>query len=700
MGFSTILSFAAALLSGSLAIFALYRDRRSFIHWTFAVGMIALALEALLNGVSVQAQLAETVIRWQRIRFLVGGFIPPIWLLFALSFTRENYIQSLERVKWLLVSCFGIPVVLGMGFNSDLIRGAMLNESSVWILGLGWPGYFLQVFVLLMVVIVLMNLERTLRASSGHVRWQIKFMIVGLGSLFAVRIYTGGEILLFRSVDMGLEVVNACTLIVAGALMIRSLLRLRVLSVDFYPSQTVLYSAFTLVLVGAYFIVVGVLANLVKYFDGGQSFAARVFLVFLAFLGISILLLSDRFRHKIKRFIAIQLKRPQYDYRREWVRFTEKTATITDVRNLCMAVARMVSDTLEVLSVTVWLIDEPHARLRPVGSTVFSETGTGHRISEEGEAKLVQAMRDQKMPVDLDDPNVPWADDLKLSMPDGFREARIRYCVPLSAGENLLGVVTLGERVEYKPFSFEEFDLLKTIVDQTAASLLNLMLSEDLRKTKEMEAFQTMSAFVLHDLKNLSFSLSLTMQNLPIHFENPDFRNDALRTIQGSVAKINDICGHLSVLSKKIELKRTEIDLNELTESTLRSLNGCVQGSLLKTLQPIPRVSGDPEQIEKVLTNLILNANDAAGNGGEIQVSTGQREGWIVLSVVDNGCGISKEFLERCLFLPFKTTKKGGMGIGLFHSKRIVEAHQGRIEVESEEGKGSTFRVMLPLAGK
>jgi putative PEP-CTERM system histidine kinase len=697
MSFNTILSFAAALLSGILAIFVLYRDRRSFIHWTFAAGMVSLALEAVLTGVSVQAQLAETVIRWQRIRFVVGGFIPPIWLLFALSFTRENYMQSLERMKWLLVSCFGIPVVLGMGLNSGLVRGAILNESSVWILGLGWPGYFLQVFVVLMVVIVLMSLERTLRASRGHMRWQIKFMIVGLGSLFAVRIYTGGQTLLFRSVDMGLEVVNACTLIVAGALMIRSLLRLRVLSVDFYPSQTVLYSAFTLVLVGTYFIVVGVLANLVKHFDGGQSFAIRVFLVFLAFLGISILLLSDRFRHKIKRFIAIQMKRPQYDYRREWVRFTEETATITDVRNLCMTVARMVSDTLEVLSVTVWLLDEPHARLRPVGSTVFSETGTGHRISEEGEAKLVQAMKDQEMPVDLDDPNIPWAYDLKLSMPDGFREARIRYCVPLSAGENLLGVVTLGERVEYKPFSFEEFDLLKTIVDQTAASLLNLKLSEDLRKAKEMEAFQTMSAFVLHDLKNLSSSLSLTMQNLPIHFENPDFRKDALHTIQGSVAKINDMCGHLSMLSKKIELKRAEIDLNGLTESTLRSLNECIKGSLLKKLQPIPRVSADPEQIEKVLTNLILNANEAVGNGGEIQVSTEQRDGWIVLSVVDNGCGISKEFMERCLFLPFKTTKKGGMGIGLFHSKMIVEAHQGRIEVQSEEGRGSTFRVMLPL---
>jgi hypothetical protein len=88
------------------------------------------------------------------------------------------------------------------------------------------------------------------------------------------------------------------------------------------------------------------------------------------------------------------------------------------------------------------------------------------------------------------------------------------------------------------------------------------------------------------------------------------------------------------------------------------------------------------------------------GEEGEIQVSTSPRDGWAMVSVSDNGCGMSKEFMEQSLFRPFKTTKKQGMGIGLFQSKMIVEAHQGRIEVESEEGRGSVFRVFLPLAEK
>jgi putative PEP-CTERM system histidine kinase len=450
-------------------------------------------------------------------------------------------------------------------------------------------------------------------------------------------------------------------------------------------------------MVGIYLLVVGLLAKLITYFNWIESIHLKGFLVFIAFLGLSIVLLSDRFRHKIRRFIAMQMKRPQYDYRREWGRFTEKTATITDAKNLCMTMARMISDVLEVLSVTFWLIDQPYGRLRLIGSTISSEVGWDQQVSEEGEAKLIQAMKDQEMPIDLNDPKIPWAYDLKLSMPESDREAKIRYCVPLSAGGNLLGVITLGERVEYKPFSFEEYDLLKTIADQTAASLLNLKLSEDLRKAKEMEAFQTMSTFVVHDLKNLASTISLTMQNLPIHFDNPDFRNDALQIMEQNVKKVNNLCKNLSILGQRIEPKRKETDLNELVNTSLSSMNGFQKVSLVQNLQPLPKLMIDPEQIQKVLINLILNANEAAGNGGEIKVTTSQRDSWSVLSVCDNGCGMSKEFMEQSLFRPFKTTKKQGMGIGLFQSKMIVEAHQGRIEVESEPGKGSTFKVFLPI---
>ena len=102
----------------------------------------------------------------------------------------------------------------------------------------------------------------------------------------------------------------------------------------------------------------------------------------------------------------------------------------------------------------------------------------------------------------------------------------------------MLGLLTLNEKLTKDPFSIEDFDLLKAISDQAAASLLNIKLSEHLIQAKKMEAFQALSAFFVHDLKNLASTLSLTMQNLPAHFDDPEFRRDAMATISKSVAKI------------------------------------------------------------------------------------------------------------------------------------------------------------------
>ena len=111
----------------------------------------------------------------------------------------------------------------------------------------------------------------------------------------------------------------------------------------------------------------------------------------------------------------------------------------------------------------------------------------------------------------------------------------------------------------------------------------------------------------------------------------------------------------------------------------------------------MPKLWMDPEQMQKVVTNLTLNAKEALGGAGTIGIATEQENGWAVFSVSDTGCGMSREFVNRSLFRPFQTTKPQGTGIGLFQCRMIVEAHRGRIEVETELGKGTTVRVLLPL---
>jgi len=308
-------------------------------------------------------------------------------------------------------------------------------------------------------------------------------------------------------------------------------------------------------------------------------------------------------------------------------------------------------------------------------------------------------MRDHQFPVDFDEQREEWFGEFARVHAPCLREARIRYCVPLIAGRELLGMMTLNERVIREPLSMEDADLLKTVADQAASGLSNIKLSRQLLKAKELEAFQTLSTFFIHDLKNLASTLSLTMQNLPVYFDDPEFREDALRVITNSVQKINSMCSRLSTLTKGLDLQKEPVDLNSLVIETLTELDGAVHGMVTKELQPtIPALHLDRNQIQKVLVNLVLNANEATGPHGAIAVSTEQRNEWAILAVKDNGSGMPKEFVEQSLFQPFLTTKSKGLGIGLFQSRKIIEAHHGRIEVESELGKGSTFRVLLPVA--
>src|SRR5439155_1043403 len=299
-------------------------------------------------------------------------------------------------------------------------------------------------------------------------------------------------------------------------------------------------------------------------------------------------------------------------------------------------------------------------------------------------------------PFDMDLCREKWIEPLKNLNPDHFQKGGKRVCVPLVSGGEVVGLITVADRVNGRPFSLEDLDLLKCIGDQVAGSLRNIQLSQALMQNKELQAFQTMSAFFVHDLKNTASTLSLMLQNLSAHFGDPAFREDCLRGLSRSVGHITDLIKRLALLRHELELKKTETDLNNVVTAALNELEGMTGLAVVKELQPVPKVLADAEQLGKVLTNLLLNAREALNGNGQIRVGTGQENGSVFVWVADNGCGMAPEFMRRSLFRPFQTTKKSGLGIGMFHSKAIVEAHQGRIEVESRVGEGTTFRVLLP----
>ena len=698
-------AFATAVLCGAVALTVVWSERRSVVYLAFVAGMALLAAESVFSGLAWQAMPGvateagvRQAVEWQRCKLGAGALLPGVWLFFALSYGRGNYREFVRRWRLMLLAVFLPPLALAV-LDDHLIAPVRLPDGAVQMTlgGLGGVSFF--VALLAGWVLVGLNLEKTFRASVGVLRWRIKFMILALAVLFVVRFCTTSQILLSHRLDLRLQLIDVGALLVACLLLLRASFRRGHLDFDVYPSQAVLQSSVTILLAGVYLLVIGALARLIALFHFGEGDLIQWFVFLVAAVLFAILLLSDRVRLHLSRFVSRHFQRPLYDYRTVWRRFTEATAACVNQSDLCQVSVKMVTDLFQSLSVTIWLVDEPQAQLVFMASTFLTEAkAAGLRPGKEEFATLVRALRMQREPVDIDAGKQAWAEILRRCHPDEFHKGGNRICVPLIVSEELIGLVILGDRVSAATFTWQDFDLLKCIGDHIAAGLLNTRLSQKLLQAKELEAFQTMSAFFVHDLKNTANTLNLMLQNLPVHFDDPAFRADALRGVSKTVAHINRLIGRLGSIRHELQIKPVEADLNELVVKSLAGWEEVAGIQLNKALAPLPKVAFDPEQMLKVTTNLIFNAREALPPGsGQVSIQTLRRAGWAVLAISDNGCGMSREFLDRSLFRPFQTTKKNGLGIGMFQSKMIVEAHKGKIEVESDPGKGTTFRVFLPL---
>ncbi|MCP5523810.1 MAG: PEP-CTERM system histidine kinase PrsK [Verrucomicrobiales bacterium] len=702
---NVILPFIGAALAAILASGWLVAKHQTPAHWAFAAGLLVLAMDTALAGAVVLAPTEEAMFARQYGRAWCNALLPGIWLVFSLCYSRGNGAEFLRRWRWGILAVGLIPVALVTGFSPHLTSGAArAADGSVGALTLAWAGKTAQVAMLVGMLLAVVNLEKTFRSTVGLMRWRVKFVMIGLAVILGGRIYASSQAILFAAEQFPVFGVLGASLLVGTLLIAFSFARTGLEEIDVYPSHALLYGSLSVLLAGAYLLMVGLFAEAVSRLGGDQAFLAKSLFLLLALVGLVALLLSDRFRQQAQRFVSRHLRRPMYDYRRIWSAYTERTGSQRDRAGFCTAVAKLIAETFNVLAVTVWILDPARQRLQFGASTSLTGEAAGELMESdmldlgEGSSALLSAVRAAPEPLDMDETGGPWVETLKRCNPDRFGKGGNRVCVPLVTGGEVLGLITLTDRVSGVRFSVEDYDLLKCIGDQVAAGLLNLQLSQKLLEAKEFEAFQSMSAFFVHDLKNTASTLSMMLENLPVHFDSAEFRADALRGIAKSVERINKLVERMTLLRRGFEVKPVITDLNEVVRGALRQLDGASGVRVDSRLHPLPPLGVDLEQFPKVLTNLLLNAREAVPAEGQIRVETTRRDGYAVVSVEDNGKGMSAEFLSRRLFRPFQTTKPKGLGIGLFQSRMIVEAHAGMIEVESELGKGTTFKVLLPLS--
>ena len=697
-----ILPYISAVFSLFVAFFALIRDRKSFVHRVFALGMLFLTAESVFTGFCVNSVSPEKAELWIKLRFVPQAFIPGVWFVFCASFSTKDTKRILYKWKWTIAIFLIVPVAIIIINKENLFLGPLIaDQSYIWAVKLSWPGVVFFICFLAGVVLSLSPIELALRTSAGNYRWQIKFFIFGVACILISRVFTLGQIILFQAIKIEWELINDAGVVLGVLLMEKSFFRTRSLNFQFYFSDSLLHNSFSLIIVGAYFLFVSIIANYFYKSEASHYIAFTAFLVMISIVGLFSIIFSDKIKKKSKIFLSRHFKRPLYDYRKEWENFTRGSSFAADLYQLCNSVVRIVSKTFDCLSVTIWVKDKIEDDAILGASTVLSE------IEKEQFKKLVGRIR--KFLGMYTITNVSFEHDfLSDELPNElhwfsrkfFEDAQIRYCVPLMIKDELVGIMTLGKRVGDSPLEIEEFDLLKTMADQLASSIYSVLVAEELKDAKQMEALQCMSAFFVHDFKNLANKLSLTLQNLPKHLDNPEFRKDAIKSISNSVEKIRSMSDKLVSLSQKIELNLEIVGLNELASAAAAELNGALEGKIIRKFHSLPDLHLDTTHFRKVITNLILNAQEASDGNCIVEVETGLKNGCVFLSVRDYGIGISEEFIETSLFHPFKTTKKNGMGIGLYHSRKIVEAHGGKIGVESKIGEGTTFTVLLPLAGE
>ena len=307
----------------------------------------------------------------------------------------------------------------------------------------------------------------------------------------------------------------------------------------------------------------------------------------------------------------------------------------------------------------------------------------------------LQVMRDGRAPVMLrSSGGHPWEG---VHGPEGLTPFEdVAVAVPLVWQGRLVGLMLLGPERMGTPYTAEDMEFLATVSEQAAGTIVTTRVSENLARSREFEAFHRLTSFVIHDIKNAVSSLSMLSRNALDNFDDHEFQRDAITTLSKTVNRMKSLLGRLSPAPDVRSFQF--VDLGALAAAIAAPLVQRSRVTLECDLPAVPCVLGDPDALERVFQNLVTNAIEAMDGEGRLMVRTAVRDGLVACSISDSGCGISAEFIKRSLFVPFQSTKKGGWGIGLYQASEIVAAHRGRIEVESEEGTGTTFTMLLPAA--
>jgi signal transduction histidine kinase len=299
--------------------------------------------------------------------------------------------------------------------------------------------------------------------------------------------------------------------------------------------------------------------------------------------------------------------------------------------------------------------------------------------------------------------------------------------IPLLAKERVLGAIAADFVEPSKSIAKEALESVMVYAQQAGLAIHNAFMYQelkafslqmeekiqkttaDLRKTEaqlirsdKLAALGQLAAGIAHEIRNPLTSINILIHSLTENYLAGDSHREDLKVIEEEINRINEIVDQFLRFAKPAPPLFAKAEVLPIFEETLQLLRPQIEKHRIhvqKEFQPLPPILMDREQMKQAILNLLLNAVQAMPTGGQLALKGHAPEGnrWVQLSIRDSGVGIPAEDINK-LFDPFFSTKEGGVGLGLSITHRIIDQHDGKIEVESAPGKGTLFTIWLPVS--
>jgi len=540
----------------------------------------------------------------------------------------------------------------------------------------------------------MMMVEQLYRNTPSEQRWGIKYLCLGLGGMFMFDFYIFSDALLFRRINSDLWYARGGVYAITVPLLAISAARNPIWSFEIFVSRRVVFHTTTLLSAGVYMLLMAFAGYYIKIYGGAWGSVLQITFFFAACVILVAVLFSGQVRAHAKVFFNKHFFSYRYDYREEWLRLIRLLSGQDSNTPLFERVIWALSEIVDSSGGMLWLCSQRKGCFLAANrNQAVPQIEGDHRLGS-----LLKFLDERQWVIIISEveQNPEKYEDLKLpGWLTSMEEAWL--IVPLIHDEHIIGFTILtGPRVDPK-LNWENLDLLKTAGRQAAGYLALYETTQALADAKQFEGFNRLSAFVVHDLKNLIAQLSLVVKNAEKHKMKPEFIDDAMMTISNSVTKMNRLMAHLR--SATPGDKRTRVELVEITRLAVTAKSRQLPSPSLDISEEQIWIYADMDRMEAILGHVIQNAQDATPAEGTIQVTLSASHEQAVLKVTDSGCGMDTQFIRDRLFRPFDSTKGlTGMGIGAYEVREFIHGIGGQVSVASEPGQGTEFKIVIPFA--